>query len=1043
MANNIKGITVQIGGDTGPLNQALSGIDGPARKVSAELTEVNRQLKYDPKNTELLTQKQDLLAQSAELLSKRQAVLKDAVAQAQAQFEKGDLGADKVRAVEREYQKVTSQLKGVEDEMNGVQQKAGTLGEKIKAAFSSAGSAIKENIGKVAGMALGGAAAGLTAFAKQGIELATNLTEVQNVVETTFGKSTASVNKFAESAGKSFGISQLDAEKYTSTIGAMFKSMGLGSQDVVNMSEKMTGLAGDMASFYNLDPSEAFEKIRSGISGETEPLKQLGINMDVANLSAFAMSQGITTAYDKMSQSQQVQLRYNYLLSVTKDAQGDYAKTANSAANQQRTLKMEMEDMSAKVGTALLPVLNQVLSLAQSVLQPVSDFVTKHPQLSAAITGLIIVIGGLVGGMTMLSGIMPFLTAMFPALGGAAGVASVGINMAMLPVIAITAGIVGLIAIIVLAVTHFKQIKEAAQTAGNGIKGAFTGLGEWFSEIGNSIKSAFANLWNWLKSFFTQWGPLILTFIAPVLGVPLLIIQHWGQIVAFFTSVGDGIKSIFSSIEEFFSGVMNGIKGAFSNAFHALTDAFSAFRESWENGFGVMQTPLETFFAAVAAIGREILNFFLNVFAGIKNAMSGPINSLISAANKVVTGIKQVFSGFATLLKDIFVGPWLLIADLISTIWTHNWTQLRQDTTKLLTQMSTAVHTILQGLYNIFAGIFNMLKSYIILAATAIVAVPVSIFRAGVALFKEIWMDFSDQLKAVWNGMVNVGKAAWNALLSAGKAIFTALVDTIKADIQLIIDTWNATVSFFWSLPGNIRNAMNAVGNAIRDVWNGVIGFLSGLPGTIGGIMNSVGSWIRSVWDGLVGFIGSIPGRFASGLSALGGAVRGAFDDAIGFIRGLPGEAMQWGRDIIDGIVNGIKSAAHAVGDAVNGVAQNIRSFLHFSEPDTGPLKGFHSWWKDMMYGMADDINSHLDPVRNAVRGVAATLAGNIGGQTSGLLTAPAAALTGQYATYSTSSSMTNAPVSIVNFNGSYGVQSRGDVDYMMNQAAIRINRKK
>ena len=111
----------------------------------------------------------------------------------------------------------------------------------------------------------------------------------------------------------------MQAKKYTSTLGAMMKSSGLTGKAVTSMSTDLAGLAADMASFYNLDFETAFEKIRSGISGETEPLKQLGINMSVANLEAYALSQGITKSYESMTQAEQVTLRYNYLMQATRD----------------------------------------------------------------------------------------------------------------------------------------------------------------------------------------------------------------------------------------------------------------------------------------------------------------------------------------------------------------------------------------------------------------------------------------------------------------------------------------------------------------------------------------------------------------------------------------------------------------------------------------------------------------------------------------------------------------------------------------------------
>ena len=120
-------------------------------------------------------------------------------------------------------------------------------------------------------------------FAKQAIDAASDLEEVQNVVDVTFGGSSAEIDRWAKDAIKQFGLTETKAKQFASTLGAMMKSAGVASGDIVNMSENLAGLAADMASFYNLDFDTAFQKIRSGISGETEPLKQLGINMSVAN----------------------------------------------------------------------------------------------------------------------------------------------------------------------------------------------------------------------------------------------------------------------------------------------------------------------------------------------------------------------------------------------------------------------------------------------------------------------------------------------------------------------------------------------------------------------------------------------------------------------------------------------------------------------------------------------------------------------------------------------------------------------------------------
>lgn len=212
-------------------------------------------------------------------------------------------------------------------------------------------------------------------FVKKGRDLASDLQEVQNVVDTTFGDGAEQIYKWADAAAESFGMSSLQAQDFNGTLGAMLKSMGLADDAVMQMSTDMVGLAGDMASFYNLDVSAAFDKIRAGISGETEPLKQLGINMSVANLEAFALAEGIETAYSAMTQAEQATLRYNYLMSVTADAQGDFAKTSESFANQQRIAKLTVENLSATLGEQLLPALNDGIGLAIDELPKIEPMV--------------------------------------------------------------------------------------------------------------------------------------------------------------------------------------------------------------------------------------------------------------------------------------------------------------------------------------------------------------------------------------------------------------------------------------------------------------------------------------------------------------------------------------------------------------------------------------------------------------------------------------------------------------------------------------------
>ena len=272
---------------------------------------------------------------------------------------------------EKEAKKTGDQFEEtVEDTMDGAESTVSTTAAKIAKAIGSA-FVVKQVI----------------EFGKAAVGVASDLNEVQNVVDTTFGTEGAiRINEWARNAAEAFGESELQAKQFTSTLGAMFKSMGVGQADMEEMSMSLAGLAGDMASFYNLDPTEAFEKLRSGISGETEPLKQLGINMSVVNLEAFAMAEGITKSYQEMTQAEQATLRYQYIMSATADAQGDFANTSDSLANQQRILQLEIQTLAAEIGQDLMPIAQSAIEIAREGI----EWVTEHKD---ALEGLTAAVG--------------------------------------------------------------------------------------------------------------------------------------------------------------------------------------------------------------------------------------------------------------------------------------------------------------------------------------------------------------------------------------------------------------------------------------------------------------------------------------------------------------------------------------------------------------------------------------------------------------------------------------------------------------------------
>lgn len=250
-------------------------------------------------------------------------------------------------------------------------QRLGSDSSELKTASFNLGTLFKTAVGFKA-------IQGLIDFGKSAIDLGSDITEVENVVDVAFGSMSDKAYKFATTAKEQFGLSELAAKQYSGTMMAMMKSSGVAQNAAAKMSTTLAGLAGDMASFYNLDTDVAFQKIRSGISGEIEPLKQLGINMSVANMEAYALSQGIATSYSAMTQAEKVMLRYNYLMSVTGDMQGDFARTSGTWANQVRLLTLNFQSLSAVIGQGLiagiLPAIQAINALMSKLMQAANVF---------------------------------------------------------------------------------------------------------------------------------------------------------------------------------------------------------------------------------------------------------------------------------------------------------------------------------------------------------------------------------------------------------------------------------------------------------------------------------------------------------------------------------------------------------------------------------------------------------------------------------------------------------------------------------------------
>lgn len=450
------------------------------------------------------------------------------------------------------------------------------------------------------GMALrvGGVLAGLgiATFAKDSLMLASDMKEVQNVVDTTFGGMSSKVNEFAKKASTQFGMSGLQAKQFSGTLGAMMKSSGIAGNKLTEMSTNLAGLAGDFASFYNLDPAEAFEKIKAGMVGSTEPLLSLGINMQVASMEAYALSKGIKKSWKEMSEAEKQTLRYNYLLEKSKDAQGDYAKTHAGFANALRTLQLKAKDLGATLMSYTIPTFEKLF-----------DKLIKITDIIAPLIGI---------GINKLKE----LWKQFDVSNKINNVKSIFMNVfnnikntiseAKKPVTDFIDSVLGFAKVIweeiKPAIDYIKDnniisnVFDKVKTSIFGVFDIATKTFNFITDNWSTIKpliTGIAIAWGTYKAVMTtiqvvtgavtlvqlalnaamNMNPIgiIITGIGLLIGAGILLYKNWDTIKVKALALWEGIKTAFAPVSEFFNGIWNGIKAGFSGLVNFVIDGIN------------------------------------------------------------------------------------------------------------------------------------------------------------------------------------------------------------------------------------------------------------------------------------------------------------------------------------------------------------------------------------------------------------------------------------------------------------------------------------
>lgn len=443
--------------------------------------------------------------------------------------------------------------------------------------------------------------------------------------------------------------------------------------------------------------------------------------------------------------------------------------------------------------------------------------------------------------------------------------------------------------------------------------------------------------------------------------------------------------SVGQSVADTIVGIVNGLLsfdwgGFFSTVASGITGLTGAI--SWIiNNWGAILTGLEAFGALIAAI--QIVGFVNGIME-----MATNISLLVAefgGLSGVMTGVVLPIAGVAAAIVAIIaiIQNWDTITETIATVW---------ETVK------NAVVNTWNNIYSKFVEIF-----------TAILNNPV--VQLIVDYVTTRFNIMKDLITGIWDGIKDIASGAWELIKNIVLGPVLLLCDLVTGN--------------FTKLKEDASKIFSNLGNALSTIWNGISGIAS------------------SIWTAIKEHIGNTVGRMVDGVKFAIQKIPGIFSDIFGrvrnFVTSLPGEALRWGRDIVDGIADGIRGAIGKVTSAVSGVANKIRSFLHFSEPDVGPLSDFHTYMPDMMSGLAGGIKAGIPMLQKAAGLAAGAISGGLDGTitTDGIV----GASNGSY--YSEGSgNTTNYGATTVNVYGAPGQDTETLADKVAEVIFDRVRRE-
>lgn len=646
-----------------------------------------------------------------------------------------------------------------------------------------------QNVAKKAGAALAAAFAvkGLANFAKQCIDLGSDLQEVQNVVDVTFPKMKEQVNAFARNAAASFGLSETMAKKFTGTSGAMAKAFGFSEQAAYEMATTLTGLAGDVASFYNLSQDEAYTKLKSVFTGETESLKDLGVVMTQSALDSYALANGFGKVTANMSETEKVALRYQFVQDQLSAASGDFIRTSDGWANQIRVLQLQFDSLKASIGQGLINALTPVIQVINTIIGKLVTLADYFRAFTAALFGN-------AGGDAVAS-----MAGSMKSAAESAGVAASGMGKTA------SAAKETKKALGVAGFDELNLVSSADSSGGAGGGGVSGGSADIAPiEMGRMtlpsvdtsgveaaaerVRSAFQKL----RTFLEENKNAILSIIGGLMAgiTTYFIASNWdeivGGIIKAFSGIGTGLMSAIGGISPVALGIA-AVVGLIVAAIIDLWNTSDTFRENMKRCWSIVSGAVKTAWDSIWNMGLKPLG---EALAELGKTLSEfyETSGLKKLVELVITAIAAVASALGSVLITAIGAAVTIILGAITTVVT----------------LFTELIKTLQWVFENWDSIWNAIKtsvSTIIDAIQVKISTTIERIRSGIsdalAKIKLAWTD-------IWEGLKSKTIDIFGRLWSSLKGTINSIISGIETMVNAVVRGINKMISSLNSLSFDI-----------------------------------------------------------------------------------------------------------------------------------------------------------------------------------------------------------------------------------------------